>query len=406
MFDRIIIHQQHPNDLNRPVDLGFLVEAMVFYGDVYLLAHQAILRQLLRDLGPEVLIELLEEGYLRIGFEENNAGIRTEDVGGSERYEPVLFEIRSNSGTRYDLQQYAPEAFIESVGKPGRGRRLARRFLSLAQRVEIGAANIDEVRFDFADSEYLSEVGTSLLEAHVPDYRLPEPLRVELVREGELYRLSSNIDWRAAKAAYASRMPPEHSSLTPALLLSHMLNGIEMLRSAAERDAEFAVDPAHEAVVSARLARLIERRRANDTRLALFQDMVFDEARPIREAVNSRARGPDDILTLVARARKFRDWMRERPNDSDLLREYYQASVKETWADTLPAKTTRWAVFSGGGLAIDALGAGGIGSAVGLALSALDAFLLDRLLKGWKPSQFVEGELRSFVSVADNSGSR
>ena len=34
---------------------------------------------------------------------------------------------------------------------------------------------------------------------------------------------------------------------------------------------------------------------------------------------------------------------------------------------------------------------------VGSALSAADSFLVERILKGWKPNQFVEGSLHKFV---------
>lgn len=40
---------------------------------------------------------------------------------------------------------------------------------------------------------------------------------------------------------------------------------------------------------------------------------------------------------------------------------------------------------------------GGLGTLGGVALSALDSFVLDRMLKGWKPNQFVEGPLRRFL---------
>jgi hypothetical protein len=43
------------------------------------------------------------------------------------------------------------------------------------------------------------------------------------------------------------------------------------------------------------------------------------------------------------------------------------------------------------------LATGGIGTAVGLGLSVGDAFLLDKIIKGWKPNVFVENELKNFV---------
>ena len=37
------------------------------------------------------------------------------------------------------------------------------------------------------------------------------------------------------------------------------------------------------------------------------------------------------------------------------------------------------------------------GTAAGTALSLADSFLLDKLIKGWKPSQFIDGPLKDFV---------
>src|ERR1043166_1315012 len=57
------------------------------------------------------------------------------------------------------------------------------------------------------------------------------------------------------------------------------------------------------------------------------------------------------------------------PQTRIFLRAYYRETVKESWVEKLPAKTTRWTIFTGIGLGLDALGAGGLGTAAGVALS-------------------------------------
>ena len=74
------------------------------------------------------------------------------------------------------------------------------------------------------------------------------------------------------------------------------------------------------------------------------------------------------------------------------------SNQEETWVEKLPAKRTRWSIFTGIGLGIDALGAGGLGTAASVAVSAVDAFLVDKLTKGWKPHQFVEKDLKSLFA--------
>jgi hypothetical protein len=41
------------------------------------------------------------------------------------------------------------------------------------------------------------------------------------------------------------------------------------------------------------------------------------------------------------------------------------------------------------------MGATGIGTLVGTAIGVFDTFVLDKLIKGWKPHHFVENELKS-----------
>ena len=66
----------------------------------------------------------------------------------------------------------------------------------------------------------------------------------------------------------------------------------------------------------------------------------------------------------------------------DLTKAHYKEVTKRSWIDKLPSKTVRWAMFTGVGLAVDIVGSGGIATTIGVSLSALDGFLLERLIKG------------------------
>ena len=83
-----------------------------------------------------------------------------------------------------------------------------------------------------------------------------------------------------------------------------------------------------------------------------------------------------------------------KPN-GNLVRAYYQETIKDSWVEKLPGKSMRWTIFTGLGLGIDALGAGGLGTAAGVTVGAIDTFLADKLVGGWKPHQFVERDLKS-----------
>jgi hypothetical protein len=84
------------------------------------------------------------------------------------------------------------------------------------------------------------------------------------------------------------------------------------------------------------------------------------------------------------------------PNQ-DLVKAYFRESTTSTWIDKLPVKAARWSLFTGAGVVLDLAGAGGVGTLAGVAVSAFNDFVLEKLARGWKPNQFIEGPLKKFV---------
>ena len=82
--------------------------------------------------------------------------------------------------------------------------------------------------------------------------------------------------------------------------------------------------------------------------------------------------------------------------DSDLVREFHQAVNRDTILTKLPGRTSRFAVFTGGGVLLDILATGGMATPVAVGLSAFDALVLDSVAKGWQPNHFVE-KVRSAI---------
>ncbi len=48
-------------------------------------------------------------------------------------------------------------------------------------------------------------------------------------------------------------------------------------------------------------------------------------------------------------------------------------------------------------MAADAIATGGVGTIAGVAIGALDTFYLDQLIQGWKPSQFIDEDLKGLI---------
>ena len=82
------------------------------------------------------------------------------------------------------------------------------------------------------------------------------------------------------------------------------------------------------------------------------------------------------------------------------MNQYYDAVIKESWIEKKVAKSGRFGIFTAIGIVGDAM-AGGvpIGS---LTASASDNYLLPKLTKGWKPNQFIDSEVKTFLPLNDS----
>lgn len=401
MFDKVCLTPRTNAGWGNEIDPGFLAESLIFYGSVYVVATRGVVRHLIQVCGPDTLVELVERGNLRILYEHEMYAMQTRNSGSTnELHSPAAIALVGG-----EAQNEIPKIFIEMIGKEGRGRRLARRFLAETETIPPFNELIPSAREDIRDQNYLREAAEKFLAQYVPEYSLEKPVEFAVEEEGEWFRVRTNIDFALANRYYHTRVSPDHSSLTPAYLISHVVTARQIVTLSARYQTELALDSLQSALVGSRMESLIRKSKKSESAMQAFENLVLDDGRAIREAINSGERTFKDLLPVLDEARKWREWLRGKPDDADLIKEYYQAIVRKTWADKLPTKVARWSVFTGLGVGVDFLGAGGLGTAIGVALSAFDAAILEGILAGWRPHHFVEGPLRSLTtSVSKGKG--
>lgn len=394
MFESVCIREQTTGNNGGPIDLGFLAEALLFYQEVRVVGHVTILRQLVPACGPDVLLELLERGYLKIAYTESAGGIHTRQSGTSnELHSPISF-----TSPVYELQNAAPKIFTEVTGRSGRGRRMAARFTRLVENIAYEQNTLDAVRADILMVDPIEQAFREILCSLAPEYKIPQIIVSDIKNHNGEFQLKTNIDFVQANLSYHKRIPPSHSSLTTAHLLSMLLIARENLHYSSRFGSEIATSSVNAALLKLKISNLMKAHDKSLNTLTSFQDFMFDNGRSVREAINSGAKSFREVLELAKKAEKFKGWLKNQKPDADLCKEYHREVTSETWVDKLPSKTVRWMLFTGIGLGIDAIGAGGLGTISGVGVGAADQFLLDRLLKGWKPNQFVDGPLREFTT--------
>lgn len=387
MFERICIPPIEPSGIQ--FDLGLVAESLLFYRETYLIVAGNNLSGLVRQLGPDLLFQLIDEHQLQLRFIDHNLAAITRNKGTPfARYDVGLIHAEKHS-----LESAAQNAFVEVTGKSGRGRRLAARFCRSAEPIQYAESITNRITEDMKRGIFLEEfikrrlvsLGAFRNVKEIPAFKYNFQLD-----PGQGFVLETDLE--------LGKLDYKFSEVSdPASILAHYGTTVANMSLWAQISSEVAVYPRQADVISARLEPMLKEYSKQQTEVAAYQEFVLDDSRAIREAINSGARSFDEFVTVLERARRFKEWLSDLSEDTGLIKQYHKDVTSGSWIDKLPSKSARWALFTGAGIGIDTAGAGGVGTTVGVALSALDTFFLEQLLRGWKPHQFIEGILRGFI---------
>jgi hypothetical protein len=242
-----------------------------------------------------------------------------------------------------------------------------------------------------------------ILRTLVANFTVQSELIFDVVfAEDGSFVVGSNLEFARLNEQYHKIIPPEHSSLSPAYLLSFILNARLDAYFAANYMAEIVTSSIASGIIEAKFRELVARRHKSAAEIELFQEQHLDDARAIREAINSGERTFEEFLEILEKAERFKEWIGTRNPDESLIKEYFKEVTAESWVDKLPSKSFRFVFTTLTGLGADLVfPTGGIGTMIGAGVGGIDSLLLDKLLKGWKPNQFVQGPLREFTSRTD-----
>lgn len=377
MFNSIYIT---PTGYNR-LDLGLLAEVLIFYNKVHLLASESMMRDLFKSCNPEIIIELIEEGIIKVDYVYNMLGVRHK-----EDQSPKVYSFVSFHSPDHSLDKITEKIFFEIIGRRGRSRRLANRFNNLVN-IEYyeKVINKDTIKY-FLDNTFINDAVTIILKYLLPEYQLPSNFYFTTKEDKNGIIVDSNIDINKANEIYSKKYSGHNLSI--ALILNYILNIKGYLHFASRFNDEIAADELHTALFRQKLNSVIKHYLTNKEQIELFQNFVFDEAKKIRESINKGEIKFEDLVDVIKKAKRFKVWLSNIESDKSLIKEYFREVTSDSILDKLPGKTFRWSFFTGTGIVIDILsGSLPVGT---ISLGAFDSFLLDKIVKGWKPNQFIK----------------
>ncbi len=389
MFNKICIKSKELN--NQKIDIAFLIETMLFYGKVIVLAHKEEIKTLLTFFDEDTLEELIKSGRLDLRVREDILG-SMKLPNGKYNVELLSKKDETYSGILY-------QAHRDLINSSNKNLQFSDKFSKLTQPFRYGEELISQIKMDFENQELLAKLLPIYLNFKIPNFKLPSNIKIEILKEkpfGSLdsYSLNSNIDLEALNKVHKENNPDNFYQIDYSGFLLSLAESKGDIFIASQFESELVTNELYSKFIDVQLTEIIRRRVQSEDNINLFDEYVLNDCHKIGDAFIKKIITKKELLKLLDRADKFREWLKKVPANKNLIGEYYSAVTRETFADKLPTKTVRFILFEGIGITIDILGAGGIGTTLSTGLALFDQFYLDKLTRGWKPNQYINETLK------------
>ncbi|MDR9839819.1 hypothetical protein [Herbaspirillum huttiense] len=393
MFEKIVLRRSS----NGPaISIGDVAEALLFYQNVHLVLDYGSLNSLLNAIHMDGLLNLLSRKNVTAVYCEETLGISTTKIGAFEYYRPVAFWI---SGSEQDGPATTRRAqLIQTLTTSGYDKKQATKFAdSFVNRVPLKrlAANdfikggvVKAATTDFLTKEYSEVALRKIIEATVGAPVLDEKFRFEIYQSGEDLVTLSNVDIQAINDS-RKRINPQLDEISRATFLSEMLNATADTHLAAHYGGELQTSAMTSSLIRLRHELLLRKIGIDRNELTNFHEIILPDSPMLSEVINSGERSFDEFLMVLDKSQKFRDWMKGVNPDEKLVAAYLRDVTADSWLDKFKGKGLRYVL----GNALNAA----TGTLAGLAIGAADAFLIDKIFKGWRPSHFVNKTYKPFI---------
>lgn len=393
MFEKIVLRR---SETGTTISAGQLAEAMLFYQNVHMVIDRGSFGQLIRQLGPGTLLSILQRSDCSAVYSEEMLGTRSETIGSMHAHSYVAFTLTGHDKTGVFKSREERVAYMlrqEGVSSSA-AKRFSRAFLrgapvrKLSGDFYLAGGITAAARRDLDDASFVREAVNAALDLTPGAASLGPSLRFEILDSALGLYVFHNIDFSAINERRAGLRPPLEP-VTEAHLLSHILEARADLALASFYGGDFASSEVTSAIIQLRYAEVLRRRRLNEDERNNFHQVALPDYPSLRETIDAGQRTFKEFLLLLDKAARFKDWLKTASVDEGLVRSYMTDMSKEAWIQSLPAKTVRY-LFT---MALEAHN-----PVVGASAAFADNFIVEKLLRGWRPNHFVENRLAPFLA--------
>jgi len=393
MFDHVVLRRAEGG---QPVSAGQIAEALLFYQKVHLVIDRGTLLGLVKQIGMAQLLALLHRQDFSAVYCEEILGTSTDNVGAFQIHSLVAFTL-SGDQTAGELKTVEDRVRFD-LERAGLQKADARRFTKVfLERVPVRRFSgnhflqggiTEAAKRDVLDAEYTKEAVGRILQVIPGGYATGPDLKFDVIESKLGIHVFSNVDFDSINRRRVACTPAE-DPLTPAHLLSNILEARADLALASFYGGDFVTSASTSAIIQVRYAELLRRSSLNTTSLQQFTEVVLPDTKTVAEVIDAGERTISEFLVLLDRAARFKSWTKSVNPDENLVRTYVRDVSSEGWIQRLPQKSMRYAFT----LALDASN-----PIAGMVAGFVDNFVLEKLLSGWRPNHFITTRLQPFVN--------
>lgn len=267
-----------------------------------------------------------------------------------------------------------------------KSRAIARRLAPYFKEYQLPQDFASTLSEQLKDEEFRQLAAVQTLKYYNPGQEVdPAEIRFDVnYLDGYYFTIDTNIDF--GKFSKTDKKSP----------ILALINTAEDLFVMADHSTEISVPEFNSMMMRGKIKAVLDKTEKSEKEREVFNHYVFDNSKDFRRMINEGKVGMNEILSVLDKADKFKDWLQKLPEDGNLMREFTNAITAKSIFEHGHAKSVRFYLLNTFGILLTAA-APAIGIPTTIALNAFDTFLLERLGKKWNPNQFVNETLRPLI---------
>lgn len=391
MFEKIVLRRSENGET---ITLGEVAQAMLFYKNVHLILDRTTVLYFVKALGAKAVLSLLSRhGVTAIYIEEE---LSVHNI--SLIYNHFDFSAITVMGDQSGVSLKRPEdrlavqlVSFNQISK-SEATSFTHKFFNIVRHRSylsdyfVTGGVLKAAMSELSDSSLLHESIRKVFE-HVTESKEIGSFGFEFSQTKQGFTINTDLNFtKLIEKACISKATADFKlqNILLELLIAKVDTNMAAFYNGDIYTSSLATD-----IITIRQKALLNKVIKEIENIKLFEEVIIKEAAPVKALLNKGHRTFDEFLTLLDKSDKFRSWAQDIDNDKKLVTEYLTDINKISWIEKSSTKNLRFLIATTWGF---------LEPISGTAVSAIDAFYLEKVIKGWRPNHFVEKEVSAFSS--------